>query len=59
MGGYICMIEPMGYQNGTYNIFFLDLEHIYFDNLILQRTSIFIIFVAIFGCKIAIGIFLF
>ena len=29
------MIEPMGYQIGTYNIIFLHLEHIYLGNLLL------------------------
>ena len=47
-----------GISKGDLEYFFLDLEHIYFDNLFLQRTSIFIFLVAIFGCKIAIGIFL-
>ena len=35
MGGHICMIEPMGYQKGTYNIIIFHLEHIYLGNLLL------------------------
>ena len=59
MGGYICMIEPIGCRKGTYNNFFWIQSIFILTTYFCSGHPFFLFFVAIFGCKIAIGIFLF